>query len=313
MLFDRYINDEALCEEPLSKRTRFVIELMKDFNHNDFLRTRLRDNQRGISEFDKPFKYPEHFKTQKLDMGNFRMELLEWKNSESNKVVLQLHGGGYVGMFKNYYRTMAGLYSEVGGGLSVLSIDYRVAPENPYPAALVDAVAAYEWLLDYGYSEEQIIIAGDSAGGGLALALCLYLKDKGKKLPSGLVLMSPWTDLTLSGASYRDNEKIDPIFGEGNSGLIFENPYAKDEVLENPYISPLFGNYKDFPPMLIQVGTNEMLYSDSLELAKRVKAAGVKVKYSEYQGMFHVFQAAATILPESKKAWAEIGRFIMLT
>lgn len=297
-------------QEELSKRAKLIIELVREFNSNDFIRTNLRENVRSESDFEKVFKYPEHLRTEKYSLDNFRMELLKWKDSTSNKVILHLHGGGYVGAFKNQYRKMAGLYSEVSHGASVLTIDYRVAPENPYPAALEDAIEAYEWLLKSGYTDTQIILAGDSAGGGLALALCQYLKEHKRALPVAIIAMSPWTDLTLRGESYVKNREIDPIFGNGNDELIFNNPYAGEEDLDSPYVSPIYGNYEGFPPMLIQVGTEEMLYSDSIALAAKAKEAGVKLKLTEYEGMFHVFQMAGVLMEESKKAWNEVGKFI---
>lgn len=148
------------------------------------------------------------------------MEYLQAKeNPNTEKVILQLHGGGYVGAMRNAYRMFAGLYCEVSHGMSVLTPDYRVAPEHPYPAALEDAYAAYCYLLEQGWFSEQIIIAGDSAGGGLAMALCHYLKDHGKQLPCGIVAMSPWTDLAASGESYETNFERDPLFGKQGTAL----------------------------------------------------------------------------------------------
>jgi acetyl esterase/lipase len=294
----------------ISMRARIIRELVSDFNSNNFLRTHLRNNTRSISEFDKLYHYPAHIDVVQYDTGNFKMEMIKWINSKNPYVILQLHGGGYVGAFKNYYRMFAGLYSEVSHGASVLSIDYRVAPEHPYPAALYDALYAYEWLLEHGYSEEYIILAGDSAGGGLAMALCHYLSDRDRKLPAAIIAMSPWTDLTSSGPSYDDNYEIDPVFGNTRDSLIYNSPYIGSYSPTNPYISPLFGDFTNFPPMLIQVGTNEMLLSDSVLVAEKAKKQGTKICLSIYDGMFHVFQMGATLIPESKKAWSEISKFI---
>lgn len=296
--------------EMLSKRARLLRELVAEFNHNDLLKTKFREEKRGESEFDKPYHYPNNYIATKVAMENFNMEFLTVEDSNSNWALLQLHGGGFVGTMKNYYRTFAKMYSELGHGMSVLTIDYRVAPENPYPAALEDALTAYEWLLEKGYSEEHIVLAGDSAGGGLAMSLCHYLKDRGRRLPAGIVAMSPWTDLTISGESYEKNYEIDPIFGNTREGLLFDSPYAKDEEKTSPYVSPLFGDFTGFPPMLIQVGDQEMLMSDSISVADKAKNAGVKVKLSVYEGMFHVFQTAMRFIPESGKAWNEVGRFL---
>ena len=166
--------------------------------------------------------------------------------------------------------------------------------------------------MDYrhGYKAENIILAGDSAGGGLSLALCMYLRDHGYDLPMGIIAMSPWTDLTASGESYDYNFEKDPLYGNTRESLIYENAYPGDHDKTDPYISPVFGSFKDFPPMLIQVGSNEMLLSDSETVAEKARAEGVKVRLHVYEGMFHDFQMAYTAIPESKKAWAEAGRFI---
>lgn len=239
------------------------------------------------------------------------MEWLELKeNPNEQKVILQLHGGGYIGAMRNAYRMFAGLYNEVSKGMSVLTIDYRVAPENPYPAALEDAVSAYRWLLGQGWFAEDIIVAGDSAGGGLAMALCHYLKDHGMQLPCGIVAMSPWTDLMASGESYDTNYERDPLFGNTRDSLIYNKDYVGDHDPMDAYISPLYGDFRGFPPMLIQVGSYEMLLSDSVSVASKARHQGVKVRLSIYDGMFHIFQMAAKMLPESRKAWAEIGKFI---
>lgn len=257
------------------------------------------------------WKCPKSFQMEEIKMPEFSMELLTPKErAREDSILLQLHGGGYIGAMRNAYRNFAVLYSEAGLGLKVLTIDYRVAPEHPYPAALLDAVAALDWLLAQGYTEEQIIVAGDSAGGGLALALCMYLKDIGRPLPAGLIAMSPWTDLTASGPSYVENYEKDPLFGNTRDSLIYNKDYVGEQDPRNPYISPLFGDYEGFPPMLLQVGSVEMLLSDSVSVADKAKAAGCKVRLTVYEGMFHIFQMAMKLMPESRAAWSEIGRFL---
>ncbi len=298
-----------------SLRAKMVITLIAEFNKSNYLRTHLREEKRTDSDLDKNFRYPEHLSKERIDLDNFSMELLKWNDKNelfdkpSDKVILQLHGGGYIGAFKNIYRTMAGLYGEVSCGADVLSIDYRVGPEFKHPAALEDALCAYDWLLDNGYTEDKIVLAGDSAGGGLAMALCHLLKDKGRKLPSAIVAMSPWTDLLSTGASYKDNYGVDPVFGNDSSNLIYDNPYVEDTDKGDKYISPLYGDFEGFPPMLIQVGSNEMLLDDSRLVAEKAKEAGVQVKLSIYEGMFHVFQMGAKLMPESMKAWNEVSKF----
>lgn len=267
--------------------------------------------RKKIGTAEAPWKCPDCFELTVIEMGAFQMELLDSReNPNRDKIILQLHGGGYVGGMRNAYRMFAGLYNEVSRGMSVLTVDYRVAPENPYPAALEDAFAAYCYLIEDGWFAEQIILAGDSAGGGLAMALCHYLKDKGMQLPCGIIAMSPWTDLTASGESYDTNYEKDPLFGKTRDSLIYNKDYIGDNDPLNAYISPLFGDFRQFPPMLIQVGSYEMLLSDSVSVAAKAREQGSKVRLSIYEGMFHIFQMAAKMLPESKRAWVEIGKFI---
>ncbi len=295
--------------QPVSVQGRIIRELLTDFNQNNFLRTHFRDNERGKSEMEKPFKYPERFEVTSYELTDFQMEFLRDKYYDNGYVILQLHGGGYVGRMKNSYRAFAGYYSEVGGGASVLTIDYRCAPEHVFPAALIDAYEAYHFLLRYGYTEDRIIVAGDSAGGGLSMALCHYLKEKGEKMPAGVVTMSPWTDLTCSGPSYTENYEIDPLFGNTRDSLVYDSVYIGEADPRNPLISPQFGDFSGFPPMLIQVGSHEILKSDSEIVYDKAKKAGVKVRLSVYEGMFHVFQMGLKLMPESRKAWAEIGKY----
>lgn len=296
--------------DKLSHRAKLVRTMVSEFNRNSFLKNHFVAEVRGVSEFDKPYRYPDNYKVTRIDLENFPMELIEVKDSQSPWIILQLHGGGYIGAFKNNYRNLAKLYSEAGQGARVLTIDYRVAPQFVYPAALKDAFSAYEWLISEGYSEENIILAGDSAGGGLAMALCHYLKDLGRKLPKAVIAFSPWTDLTASGWSYKENADIDPIFGHSKDDIITKSAYIGDDDAANPYISPLFGDFEGFPDMLIQAGTHEMLLSDSQAVAKKAKEAGVDVIFTEYEGMFHVFQMVGYLIPESKKAWTQVSEFI---
>ena len=259
------------------------------------------------------WKVPELYNMTHFDLKNFSMKLLtRSRNPRMDYIVLQLHGGGYVAKVKNSYYTMATYYCDAGKGIPVLTPDYRVAPEDPYPAALEDAVASYQWILDHGYKGEQIIVVGDSAGGGLAMALTMYLRDHDMPLPRGIVAMSPWTDVTASGESYTLNYELDPLFGNTKESMIYINDYAGEHDKKDPYISPIYGNFRKFPPMLIQVGSTEMLLSDSITAASMADIAGVEVRLSIYDDMFHVFQMAGPILPEAKRAWDEVEHFIQL-
>lgn len=144
------------------------------------------------------------------------------------------------------------------------------------------------------------------------MSLCFLLRQRKRKLPCGIVAMSPWTDLTQSGDSYVINFERDPLFGKTKDSMIYNKDYIGDADPKNPYISPLFGKFHDFPPMLIQVGSYEMLLSDAVDVANKAKKAGVKVRLAVYEGMFHVFQMGLRMMPESQKAWHEVEEFLTI-
>ena len=253
---------------------------------------------------------PEGYSFLRIQVKKCYVEILTPPKIQSNMVVLQMHGGGYIGRMKNASRNYAKEYADMRNGMKVYSLDYRVAPRHPYPAALHDAVAVYHLLESLGYDSGQIILAGDSAGGGLCLALCAYLRDHGKSVPAHAVLMSPWTDLTASGSSYEENYTKDPLFGNTKESMIYSGEYYAGHDPHDPYISPIFDSFKEFPRMLFQVGSIEMLLSDTLDAVAKAKEAGCKVDCTVYDGMFHEFQMANPFLPEAKKAWQEVKEFI---
>ena len=269
------------------------------------------DLRRRMQGKERRWKCPSHLQWEKIPQKRFGMEYLHAKDKEmSQYVILQLHGGGYYNRMRNKYREFAALYYEVSGGMDVLTPDYRVAPEHRYPAALYDACSAYIWLLKKGYQPEHIVLAGDSAGGGLALALIHYLKAYKLPIPGAVITMSAWTDLTKKGESYRTNYWTDPVFGRRKKTLVYRKSYYQKNQPWNPYISPVKGDFKDFPAMLMQVGEYEMLLSDTLEVVKKAKKQGVPVTLQVYKGMFHVFQMGELCYPESKRAWVQVGRFL---
>ena len=203
-------------------------------------------------------------------------------------VILYCHGGGYSTGSSIYARTLTSKLA-MSTSMDVLSFDYRLAPECPYPAAVEDAMKAWNYLMLLGYGARDVIVAGDSAGGNLALALTLQLKEQKRLLPRGLALMSPWTDLTSSGKSHEAKAHLDPVLNEEYIGRMVK-AYAEGQDLRNPLISPLFGDFEGFPPTYIQVGENEILLSDSISLHKRLVEANVPVKLDRFPGMWHVFQ-----------------------
>ena len=257
------------------------------------------------------WRCPSDYIYELVDAPDFVMEYLKPQQAVTGRVILQLHGGGYIGPMKNIYRRFAVRYSKLSLGADVLTPDYRVAPEHPFPAALMDCVYAYRWLLEEKkYQPDKIVIAGDSAGGGLALALCLYARDHGLPFPGGIITMSPWTDVTLSGKSYETNYEIDPLFGNSKENMLYQCSYIGEADPKNPYLSPLFGSFQGFPPMLMQAGSYEVLLDDTRETARKAREAGVKVRCSVYDGMFHVFQMGLDLIPESREAWEEVGEYL---
>lgn len=203
-------------------------------------------------------------------------------------VLLHCHGGGYSTGSRLYARTLTSKMAQ-STSMDVFCFDYRLAPEHPYPAAVEDATKAWDYLMLLGYGARDVILTGDSAGGNLALALALRLKKEGRLLPRGILLLSPWTDLTSSGESFQTKAEVDPVLDRAYIDRMVE-AYAPGQDLRDPFISPLFGAFEGFPPTYIQVGDNEILLSDSKRLHQAFVEANVSVKMDIYPGMWHVFQ-----------------------
>ncbi len=221
------------------------------------------------------------------------------------KAVLYTHGGSYVsGSPETHIPIICRLAEK--SHFAVLAYDYRLAPEHPYPAALEDAVAAFDYLLAEGYTEKDIVVCGDSAGGGLTLALVMKLRELGRPLPAAVCVISPWTDLTESSDSHYSRAAADPMI---SSEELREAAalYAGAENLKHPYLSPLFGEYAGFPPTLIQVGGDEVLLDDSRRLAERMQAQGAEVHIDLYEGLWHVFHMFD--IPEAYEAVEKIALF----
>jgi acetyl esterase/lipase len=232
----------------------------------------------------------------------------EWlRSSASRRTILYLHGGGYYFCSPRSHRAISfGL--AVRAQANVFSLDYRLAPEHRFPAAVDDAVAAYRALL-VDAAPQTIVIAGDSAGGGLALATLLALRDAGDALPAGAVLFSPWTDLTGSGASMMSNEGRDPMFHAAVFPKVAAQ-YLGDADAAHPHASPLFGEFDGLPPLLIQAADTELLLDDSTRVAKKARAAGVRVDLEIWRNVPHIFPIWAPFMPEARQALANAARFI---
>lgn len=222
--------------------------------------------------------------------------------------ILYFHGGLYLlGSLQGYRSLAAGVAMSVG--MRVLLLDYRLAPEHPFPAAVEDAQAAYDWLLEQGLEPEQVVVAGDSAGGGLTMALLLALRDGEKPLPAAAVCLSPWVDLMADGGSRVEKAKRDVVLSTADlqrSGTL----YLNGADAQTPLASPIYGDLTGLPALLIQVGSDEVLLDDATRLADKAQAAGVDVRLEVWQGMFHVWQMVSVFVPEARQALAGIGRFI---
>jgi acetyl esterase/lipase len=242
-----------------------------------------------------------------VDAGGVRGELVATAASRLDRHVLFLHGGGYVTGSPALYRHFTWRIATAARA-RVLAIDYRLAPEHPFPAALDDVLAAYRWLLAGMADPQRTAVMGDSAGGGLALALLLRLRDHGLELPAAAVALSPWTDLALTGASFSLNTKSDPMMNAAYVRL-FAKCYLADADPRDPYASPLYGNPAGLPPTLIHVGSDEILHDDAVRMAEILRTAGCRVRIEVWQRMPHAWHLFAPVLPEARKAIAHIGDF----
>src|SRR3990172_5975817 len=231
-----------------------------------------------------------------VDVDGTPGEWISAAGAADDAVVLYLHGGGYVIGSINSHREMVSRIARASGARA-LAIDYRLAPEHPFPAAVEDATKAYRWLLKQGIGPEKIVVAGDSAGGGLTVATLLALRDAGDPLPAAAVCVSPWTDLEITGETMVTKADVDPMIRPQDAKSGAERYHGKTDP-SHPLISPINADLSGLPPLLIQVGTSEVLLSDSTRLAERAKAAGVDVTLEEGGGRIHVWHFFAFMLPE---------------
>jgi acetyl esterase/lipase len=252
-------------------------------------------------------RLPEDIKVSPVNIDGLYAEWILPAQSTKDKVILYFHGGGYVSGTCNSHRSITAKFVK-GSGIGALLFEYRLAPEQPYPAALEDSLAAYHWLLDQGIAPLNIVFVGDSAGGGLCLATLLALRDQGTPLPAAAVAYSPVTDFKCTGESYRTKAKV-CLSPEGMAPALAKH-YAGDKDPGLQYISPLYGDLHGLPPLLIYAGEDETLCDDSVLFAEKAKDAGVNVTLRIGEGMFHCYPAMAPLFPEATQAMDEICSFI---
>jgi len=251
---------------------------------------------------------PPGTRTLAIDAGGVRADRIATRASQPGRHILFLHGGGFIAGSPSLYRQLTWRIASAARA-SVVSLDYRLAPEHPFPAALDDAVAAYCWLLAQGAAPQRVAVMGDSAGGGLALSLLLRLRDEGVPLPAAAVALSPWTDLAMTGRSFTANAGADPLLS-AEQARRFVGYYLGGADPRSPYASPLYGEPAGLPPTIIQVGSDEVLRDDAVRMAERMRAAGCRVELEIWPRMPHVWHLFAPVMPEAHHAIARIGEFV---
>lgn len=253
---------------------------------------------------------PPGVRRQPVDAGGVRAEWIAAPGAADDRVILYLHGGSYQKGSTNTHAALVARLSQAADA-RVLAVDYRLAPEHPHPAAVEDTTTAYRWLLRSGVPPARVVIAGDSAGGGLTVATLVALRDGGDSLPAAGVCLSPWVDMEGLGESMTTNAGRDPLITGGREGLLEEGrAYLGGADPRTPLAAPLYADLARLPPLLIQVGTAEILLDDSTRLAERTRSAGVEVTLELWDDMIHGWHAFAALLPEGQQAIDRVGEFI---
>jgi monoterpene epsilon-lactone hydrolase len=244
-----------------------------------------------------------------IDLDGVPGEFSIVPGSDPSRVLLFFHGGGYCSGSIVSHRRMV---TEAGraGGLRTLAVGFRLAPEHPFPAAYDDALTAWRWLREQGIAANQIVVGGDSAGGGLTLALAMRLRDAGEQLPGCLWLASPWTDLTMSGATLETKDAVDPLIHKGYLGELADAYVPAGMARTDPRISPLYADLRGLPPMLIQVGSAETLLDDSVRFAGAAGAADVAATLEIWPDMIHAWPLWNARLEAGRQALVRVGQFI---
>ncbi|MGH7914650.1 MAG: alpha/beta hydrolase [Candidatus Binataceae bacterium] len=255
------------------------------------------------------FPSASQVKCEPVSAGGVKAEWITANNAASDRVILDLHGGGYVMGSIDTHRELVARLSKAAQARG-LALDYRLAPENPFPAAIDDSIAAYRWLLAQGYTPKRIVIAGDSAGGGLAVSTLLAVRDLGAPAPAAAVCISPWVDFAAEGESMTSRAAQDPLVSREMILNIAKMYMGENGDLREPLAAPINAYLNDLPPLFIQVGNAETLLDDSTRLADRAKEAGVDVTLQIWDEMPHVWHLAAPFLPEGQEAIDKIGEFV---
>jgi epsilon-lactone hydrolase len=283
-----------------------VIEMLRAGPRGESLS--IEQMRRGYETLAAAAPPPEGATFETVDAGGIRAEWVRPDDAADDRIVFYLHGGGYVLCSPLTHRALVTRIARACGARA-LTVDYRLGPEHPFPAAVEDAVAAYGWLLARGADPARVVIAGDSAGGGLAIATLAGLRDGKVPLPRAAVCLSPWTDLTLSGHSMKTNADVDPMTGRAVLAKMAA-AYLAGADPTDARATPLNAILAGLPPLLVHVGSAEVLLDDATRLAARARAAGVDVTLEVWDDMIHVWHAFAPLIPEAEQAIAKIGAFV---
>lgn len=265
--------------------------------------------RKGMEFFTGFLGVPKNFTVTNFYIDDIEAEwVVPNECSDTEKVMYYLHGGAYgMGSIKSHRPIVARIARICK--VKVLHINYRLAPEHVFPAAVDDSVKCYQWLLAQGINPENIVIAGDSAGGGLTMATLLKLRDDGLPMPACGVGLSPWLDLGVSGASYTERAKLDPYIDK-EAVMDWAGRYLGDTPFDHPLASPYYSNPEGLPRLLLQVGSCELLHDDAIGFAEKATKAGVEVELEIWEDMFHVWHAFAGFMPEADMALHNVSRFI---
>jgi acetyl esterase/lipase len=249
---------------------------------------------------------PEDMVVDRAQLGQIKGEWLSVGETQAQRLIIYFHGGGYISGSPQSHHALIARLCKAAGAVALI-FDYRLGPEFPFPAGLRDAVDGYRFLLGRGFAPESMVLAGDGAGGGLAFAALMAIRNATIPMPAACLAMSPWADLTLSGWSMMQNAKSDAVLSWDLLFLSARN-YLKGANPADPYASPVFGNLRDFPPIMVHAGSLELLRDDASRLGELAAAANVPVSVEIYDGMPHLFQGTGA--PEGKVSLARLGQFI---
>lgn len=275
------------------------------FGHGEYNPQEIRARTDKVGIFARPRRGVQIVS---VAAGSVPSEWLIPDGAPQDRSILYLHGGAWMMGSANTHRSLVSRIAHASGTRALL-INYRLAPEYPFPAGLDDCIEAYEWLIQNGFAANHIIVAGDSAGGNLTLALLVALRDANKPLPAGAIALSPATDLAFTGKSMQTRLHLDPVFSAGGPTTIVQD-YITHHDPHEPLISPLFADLHGLPPLLLHVGDHEILLDDAVRFGEKAIAAGVDVKTVVWPEMFHVFQIFAPLVPEANRAVEQIADFV---